>query len=286
MQEHVDLFPVRVMCRVLGVSPSGYYSWRRRPPSRRSQQNQRLLGQIRMVHQQSRQTYGSPKILQALRQQGIRCGRNRIMRLMRQAGLVAKRQRCFKRTTQANPSHRYAPNQLQQCFVATQPNQVWLADVTYIATQAGWLYLAAVLDLHSRRIVGWAMDEQMPDTLTQRALQMALSQRKPKAHRLLHHSDRGSQYTSGDYQRLLAQHGIQISMSRTGNCYDNAPMESFFAQLKTELVHHERYPTRQAAKSSIFSYIEGFYNPHRLHSALGYLSPAQFEAASKPPLFA
>jgi putative transposase len=286
MQAHVEQFPVRVMCRVLGVSPSGYYSWRRRPPSRRSQQNQQLLGQIRMVHQQSRQTYGSPKILQALRQQGIRCGRNRIMRLMRQAGLVAKRQRCFKRTTQVNAQHRYAPNQLQQRFVATQPNQVWLADVTYIATQAGWLYLAAVLDLHSRRIVGWAMDEQMPDTLTQRALQMALGQRQPKAHRLLHHSDRGSQYTSDDYQRRLAQHGIQVSMSSTGNCYDNAPMESFFAQLKTELVHHERYPTRQAAQSSIFSYIEGFYNPHRLHSALGYLSPAQFEAASKPLLFA
>lgn len=273
------------MCRVLGVSASGYYSWRTRTPSRRSQQNQRLLGQIQMVHQQSRQTYGSPKIRQALRQQGIRCGRNRIMRLMRQAGLVAKRLRCFKRTTQANPQHRAAPNQLQQRFVATQPNQVWLADVTSIATQAGGLYLAAVLDLHSRRIVGWAMDERMTDTLTQRALQMALGQRKPKAH-LLHHSDRGSQYTSGDYQRLLSQHGIQVSMSGTGNCYDNAPMESFFAQLKTDLVYHERYPTRQAARSSIFRYIEGFYNPHRLHSALGYLSPTQFEAAYKQLLFA
>lgn len=239
-----------------------------------------------MVHCQSRQTYGSPKILQALRQQGIHCGRNRIMRLMRQAGLVAKRQRCFKRTTQANPQHRYAPNQLQQRFVATQPNPVWLADVTYIATQAGWLYLAAVLDLHSRRIVGWAMHEQMTDTLTQRALQMALAQRKPQVHQLLHHSDRGSQYTSTGYQRLLTQQGIQVSMSGTGNCYDNAPMESFFAQLKTELVHHERYPTRQAAQSSIFRYIEGFYNPHRLHSALGYLSPIQYEAAAKQPTFA
>lgn len=239
-----------------------------------------------MVHRQSHQTYGSPKILQALRQQGIRCGRNRIMRLMRQAGLVAKRQRCFKRTTQADPRHRYAPNQLQQRFVATQPNQVWLADVTYIATKAGWLYLAAVLDLHSRRIVGWAMDEQITERLTQRALQMAFGQRKPQAHHLLHHSDRGSQYTSSSYQRLLAQYGIQVSMSGTGNCYDNAPMESFFAQLKTELVHHARYPTRQTAKSSIFSDIEGFYNPHRIHSAIGYLSPVQFEAASKQSVFA
>lgn len=274
------------MCQVLGVSPSGYYSWRKRPPSQRSQQNQHLLGQIQMVHQQSRQTYGSPKILHALRQQGVRCGRNRIMRLMRQAGLVAKRQHCFKRTTQVNPHHRYAPNHLQQRFATAHPNQVWLADVTYIATQDGWLYLAAVLDLHSRRIVGWAMDEQMTDMLTQQALQMALGQRRLQPHYLLHHSDRGSQYTSGDYQRLLAQHGIQVSMSGTGNCYDNAPMESFFAQLKTELVHHQRYPTRQAAKSSIFSYLEGFYNPHRLHSALGYLSPAQFEAASMQPTFA
>jgi putative transposase len=274
------------MCRLLGVSASGYYRIQNALPSHRAEQNQRLLRKITMLHQTSRQRYGSPKIMQALRQQGIRCGRNRIMRLMRQAGLVSKRQRCFKRTTQVNPHHRYAPNQLQQCFVATAPNQVWLSDMTYVATQQGWLYVAAVLDLYSRRIVGWAMDERMTEALTQRALQMALRQRKPQAFALLHHSDRGSQYTSADYQQLLTDHHLQVSMSGTGNCYDNAPMESFFAQLKLEEVFHQRYPTRQAAQSSIFAYIEGFYNTHRIHSALNYRSPLQFEAASSLPTVA
>lgn len=286
IQQHQHDYPVRVMCCVLRVSPSGYYRWRQRPQSQRAQQNQHLLSEIERVHQQSRQTYGSPKIQQALRQRGIRCGRNRIMRLMRQAGLVSKRQRCFKRTTQVNPQHRDAPNQLQQRFVATAPNRVWLSDMTYIATAEGWLYVATVLDLFSRRIVGWAMDDHMTDELTRRALQMALRQRKPQAYHLLHHSDRGSQYTSADYQQLLADHHIQVSMSSTGNCYDNAPMESFFAQLKTEQVYHDRYPTRQAAMSSIFAYIEGFYNPNRIHSALDYRSPAQFEADSASASFA
>lgn len=279
IQQHQYVYPVRVMCRVLGVSPSGYYRWRKQPSSQRAQQNQALLGQIQMVHQQSRQTYGSPKIQQALRQAGIRCGRNRLMRLMRQAGVVCKRTRCFKRTTQANAQHRHAPNQLQQRFVASAPNQVWLTDMTYVATQEGWLYVAAVLDLFSRRIIGWAMAERMNDALTRQALQMALRTRKPKAHSLLHHSDRGSQYTSADYQKLLAEHHIQVSMSSTGNCYDNAPMESFFAQLKLEEVFHRRYPTRQVAISSIFAYIEGFYNTQRLHGALNYRSPMHFESA-------
>jgi putative transposase len=286
IQQQQGDYPVRVMCRVLSVSPSGYYRWRQQPHSQRTQQNQQLVREIQMVHQQSQQTYGSPKIQQALRQQGIRCGRNRIMRLMRQAGLASKRQRCFKRTTQANPQHRYAPNHLQQCFVAPAPNRVWLTDVTYIATAEGWLYVAVVLDLYSRRIVGWAMADHMTDALTQRALQMALRQRKPLTHHLLLHSDRGGHYTSADYQHLLAQHHILVSMSGTGNCYDNAPMESFFAQLKTEHVYHYRYPTRQAAMTSIFIYIEGFYNPHRLHSALAYRSPVQFEADAAQPSFA
>jgi putative transposase len=278
IQQHQAEYPVRTMCRVLCVSPSGYYRWCNAPQSQRAQQNQELLGQIQMVHQASRQSYGSPKIQQALRQAGIHCGRNRIMRLMRQAGVVSKRQRCFKRTTQVNPHHRYAPNQLQQRFVATAPNQVWLTDMTSIATAQGWLYVAVVLDLYSRRIVGWAMADRMTDALTQHALQMALRQRKPQAHHLLHHSDRGSQYTSADYQKLLADHHIIVSMSSTGNCYDNAPMESFFAQLKLEQVYQQRYPTRQSAMSSVFAYMEGFYNTQRLHSALDYRSPAHFEA--------
>ena len=286
IQQQQGEYPVRVMCRVLGVAVSGYYRWCQPPQSQRAQQDQQLLSEIKRVHQQSQQRYGSPKIEQALRQQGIRCGRNRVMRLMRQAGLSSKRTRCFKRTTQANSQHRYAPNHLQQRFVATAPNRVWLSDVTFVATAEGWLYVATVLDLFSRRIVGWAMDDHMTDALTRRALQMALRQRQPQADLLLHHSDRGSHYTSGDYQTLLTQHHIQVSMSATGNCYDNAPMESFFAQLKLEEVFHHRYPTRQAAKSSIFAYIEGFYNPHRLHSALDYRSPAQFETAFLQKSFA
>jgi transposase InsO family protein len=279
IQHYQDEYPIRVMCRVLSVAVSGYYRWCQRPQSPRAQQDQQLLSQITRIHQQNQQRYGSPKIEQALRQQGICCGRNRVMRLMRQAGLASKRKRGFKRTTQANAQHRYAPNHLQQRFVASAPNQVWLSDVTCIATREGWLYVAVVLDLFSRRIVGWAMDDHMTDELTGRALRMALRRRQPHAHHLLHHSDRGSHYTSTDYQQLLADHAIRVSMSSTGNCYDNAPMESFFAQLKLEEVFHHRYLSRQAAKSSIFAYIEGFYNTHRLHSALDYRSPAQFEAA-------
>jgi transposase InsO family protein len=278
IQGHQQAYPVRLMCRVLQVSASGYYRWCKQRQSQRAEQNQSLLRKIEMVYQASRQSYGSPKIMQALRQQGIRCGRNRIMRLMRQAGLASKRRRCFKRTTQANPQHRYAPNHLCQNFVAQRVNQVWLSDVTFIATKQGWLYLAAVLDLYSRRIVGWAMDEQMSDVLTTQALRMALRQRKPKSSQLLHHSDRGGHYTSMAYRQLLQEAQVQVSMSSTGNCYDNAPMESFFAQLKTELVHQQRYASRQEAMSSIFAYIEGFYNPCRLHSALDYRSPVQFEA--------
>lgn len=272
-----------MMCRLLEVAVSGYYRWKKATASQRAEQNQSLLRKITMIHQASGQRYGSPKIQQELRRQGIGCGRNRIMRLMRQAGLASNRRRSYKRTTRADPQHRYAPNHLQQCFVAEAPNRVWLSDVTFIATQQGWLYLAAVLDLYSRRVVGWAMDEQMSDTLTKRALRMALRQRKPTPHHLLHHSDRGSHYTSAPYQQLLNDHAIQVSMSRTGNCYDNAPIESFFAQLKTEHVHHHHYPTRQEAMTSIFAYIEGFYNTHRLHSALDYRSPLQFEAAQSQP---
>ena len=279
IQQHQGEYPIRVMCRVLSVAVSGYYRWCQRPQSLRAQQDQQLLSQITRIHQQNQQRYGSPKIEQVLRQQGIRCGRNRIMRLMRQAGIASKRTRCCKRTTCVNSQHRFAPNQLQQRFVATAPNQVWLTDMTYVATAEGWLYLAVVLDLYSRRIVGWAMAARMTEALTQQALQMALRQRKPQAHQLLHHSDRGSQYTSTDYQKLLADHQITVSMSSTGNCYDNAPMESFFAQLKLEQVYQHRYLTRQAAISSIFTYIEGFYNTQRLHSALDYRSPAHFEAA-------
>lgn len=278
---HRQSYPVRAMCAVLGVSPSGYYAWRGRRRSRRSREDEALLAQLQALHQASRQVYGSPKLHQALRRQGIRCSRKRVIRLMRQAGMRAKRQRCYKRTTQRNRNHTAAPNQLQQRFQAPAPNRVWLSDITLIATQEGWLYLAVVMDLFSRRIIGWSMAERMTEALTQQALRMAIRQRSPllgnKEAQLLHHSDQGSQYTSRNYQALLAQHGLTVSMSSTGNCYDNAPPESFFASLKTELVYHQRYQTRQQAKTELFAYMEGFYNRQRIHGALGYLSPAEYE---------
>lgn len=265
------------MCQVLSVSTSGYFDWRDRPPSQREQQDKILLRQIQKIHQAGRGTYGSPKMHKVLRQMGYRCGRNRVIRLRKQAGLRAKRLRCFKRTTRRNQADAAAPNLLKQRFVATAPNQIWLADITGIPTQEGWLYLAAVLDLFSRRIVGWAMGDHRRDELTQNALEMAIHQRSPGLENLMHHSDRGSQYTSGEYQALLADHGITVSMSSTGNCYDNAPMESFFSLLKTERVHHERYQTRQEATISLFDYIECFYNRQRVHSSIDFMAPERFE---------
>ena len=266
-----------MLCRALGVSTSGYYAWRSRGPSRRAESDQALQRRITTIHAASRGIYGSPKIHQQLRQEGWRCSRKRVIRLMRQAKLRAKRHRCCKRTTRRNPAHPAAPNQLKQHFVATCPNQIWLADITFIPTDEGWLYLATVMDLFSRRIVGWAMAAHMTDELTQQALRMALTARTVSPQQLLHHSDRGSQYTSAAYQHLLADQQIQVSMSSVGNCYDNAPMESFFSLLKTELVYHEQYATRQVARTSIFDYIEVFYNRQRIHSALGYHSPDHFE---------
>jgi putative transposase len=265
------------MCQTLGVAVSGYYAWRSRRPSRRATSDRALQRRITTIHAASRGVYGSPKIHQQLRQEGWRCSRKRVIRLMRQADLRAKRQRCYKRTTRRNPAQPVAPNQLKQQFVATCPNQIWLADLTFIPTDEGWLYLATVMDLYSRRIVGWAMAARMTDDLSQLALRMALATRPVSPQQLLHHSDQGSQYTSAAYQRLLADHQIQVSMSGVGNCYDNAPMESFFSLLKTELVYHERYATRQAARTSIFDYIEIFYNRQRIHGALGYLTPLAYE---------
>jgi putative transposase len=279
---------VSLMCDVMGVSRSGYYAWRQRPPSQRSQEDGRLLDAIRTVHQEGKETYGSPKIHRILRKRGVRCSHKRIVRLMRSAGLGAKRLQCYKRTTRAHPERRPAPNLLKQQFRATAPNQIWLADITYIATDEGWLYLAVILDLYSRRIVGWAMDARMTHDLVERALRMALQQRGLDAVPQIHHSDRGSQYTSDGYQTLLRDHKIQVSMSGVGNCYDNAPVESFFSLLKTEEVYHCRYTTRQEAKSSIFAYIELFYNRQRAHSALGDISPVAYEAdwasRSKEPI--
>ena len=277
---HRQEFEITVMCRVLQVSRSGYYAWRRRPVSGREMANQKLTQQIEAIHQQSRQTYGSPRIQAELADQGVKCGPNRVARLMQEAELQAKQSRQFKVTT-TDSAHNYpvAPNLLARNFQANRANEKWLADITYIPTAEGWLYLAAVMDLYSRRIVGWAMGESLERGLPLAALQMALDTRQPLPG-LLHHSDRGSQYASDDYQAVLTKSQMQVSMSRTGNCYDNAPMESFFGTLKTELVYHCHYATRAEAKTAIFEYIEVFYNRFRRHSALGYQSPVVFEQSA------
>ena len=275
-----ERYPVVRMCQVLSVSSSGYYAWRQRRPSRRQVENEQLVEEIRQIHQDSYETYGSPRIHAELQGRGISCNRKRVERLMRvhQMRAVCKRRR--RHTTDSAHDLPVAPNLLDQDFVAEAPNQKWVADISFIWTAEGWLYLAAVLDLFSRKIVGWSMGERVNRHLVQKALEMALITRRPGGN-LLHHSDRGSQYASHDYRDLLADHQIQVSMSRTGNCYDNAVMESFFATLKAELVHRRHYLTREEATTDLFAYIEGFYNRRRRHSSLGYLSPEQFESIQR-----
>jgi putative transposase len=277
IKEHCDLFPIGRMCQVLGVSPSGYYAWRQRPVSSRAQANEGLKLKIEIIYQASDGTYGSPRIYQELVDMGVGCSLNRVARLMRQHGIVAKQSK--KRsvmTTIRNLADPVAPNLLDRHFQALAPNRKWLADITYIQTDEGFLYLAAVMDLYSRKIVGWAMADHLQTELPLAALHMALQQRQPEPG-LLHHSDRGSQYTSDLYQSVLHGYRCRVSMSRVANCLDNAPMESFFGTLKTERTDHRHYRTRAEAQSDIFLYIEGFYNRRRRHSYLGYLSPDQFE---------
>jgi len=260
------------MCRALKVSPSGYYAWRDRPPSAQEMANQDLFEKIEAVYHENHGVYGSPRIYRELEDQGVACSENRVARLMRLRGLQAKQTKRFKTTTKRNKAHAVAPNLLDRNFEAEQPDEKWLADITYIATREGWLYLGAIMDLYTRRIVGWAMSDRMTSDLTIAALEMALLQRQPDAG-LLHHSDQGRQYTDRKYQALLRDHGIRASMNGTGSWYDNAPMESFFGTLKCELVYHHAYQTRDEAKTDVFNYIESFYNRRRRHSALAYLSP-------------
>jgi putative transposase len=278
--EHRACYPVARLCRTLEVTASGYYAWRRRSPSPRLVANQALLVAIRASHAQSQRTYGSPRVHADLVAQGQRCSRKRVARLMRQDRLQARPRRRFRpQTTQVDGSLPVAPNRLGRPFQAGAPNQTWLSDITYVATAEGWLYLAVVLDLYSRRVVGWAMDSHLATPLVLAALRLAFGRRQPTT-TLLHHSDRGSQYASAAYQAALADRGAQASMSRAGYCYDNAPMESFFATLKVERVYQCRYQTRAEARQDIVAYIEGFYNPTRRHSALGYRSPMEFEQAT------
>ena len=278
IESHRDEFPVTLLCEVLDVSTSGYYDWRKRPPSKRQQEDEALLDKIEDIHVKSRETYGSPRIHRVLKDEGRVVGRNRVARLMRDNGIKAAQKRRSRRTTDSNHAFPLANNLLAREFSTTQPNQVWLADITYVDTQQGWLYLAAILDIYSRKIVGWAMDETMGRRLCLDALDMAVLNRAPGEGRL-HHSDRGSQYASGDYQQRLDDYGMICSMSRKGNCSDNAPMESFFGTRKTESLHHRTFATRDEARQEIFDYIEVFYNRQRKHSALDFRSPAEFEMA-------
>ena len=273
---HAGQFQIRRMCRVLGVQRSGYYAWRHRTPSTRAQANDALLVMIKEEHRKSRKTYGSPRLHVILKRKGVVCGRNRIARLMHLHGIVALKKRAYHPvTTQRQAGMVPAPNWLNQNFSATAPNQKWVSDFTYIETDEGWLYLAVVLDLFSRKVIGWAMSKTMDSALVITALRMALLGRRPPAG-LLHHSDQGSQYTSAAYRNCLTEAMIQLSMSGAGNCYDNAVMESFFSTLKTECVFGS-FPTRALAHSTIFEYMEVWYNRQRLHSTLGYQSPVDFE---------
>ena len=269
-------FPVQLLCRRLQVSRAGFYAWQARPPAPRAREDERLGLEIAAIHGESRQRDGSPRIHAELADRGCRTSRKRVARLMRVRGLVARRRRRFRVTTQSRHPFPIAPNVLARQFEWARPDQAWVTDITYIPTGEGWLYLAVILDLCSRVAVGWAMSERITDDCTLDALGMALARRGPPPGLLLH-SDRGSQYASGDYQKVLAENGIVCSMSRRGNCWDNAVAESFFATLKVELVHDATWATRALARTALFDSLELFYNGQRRHSALGYLSPRAFE---------
>ena len=276
MSIYRSFFRVKKMCQVLNASRSGYYKWKKQQESQREQENQKLVKKIKEIHEASRRTYGSPRITMALRSQGLRHGENRIARLMKAYKIRAKTKRKFKTTTQSDHPFPAADNLLKQNFYADKPNQVWVADITYVWTKEGWLYLSAILDIFSRRIVGWALEAKQSLALTSKALMRALGTRKPVPG-LIHHSDRGSQYANHEYQKLLKSKSIVPSMGKKGDCYDNAVMESFFHTLKMEHIYWNTYMTRNQAKKSIFEYIELFYNPERLHSSIGYKSPLEYE---------
>jgi len=270
------MFPIATQCRVLGISPSGYYAWIERPPSARTQADEVLLEQIRAIHAGSRGTYGARRVRIELREQGYRCARKRVVRLMRQAGLSGAQRRRYRGTTRQAREAIAAPDLVKRDFTAARANQLWVADMTYVRTGEGWLYLATVLDAWSRRIVGWAMGETLRTELVVEALNMAVWNRRP-ATGVVHHSDRGAQYTSVTFSRRCEEAGILPSMGSVGDAYDNALAEAFFATLEVELLMQHTFATRKAARLALFDFIEAFYNSHRRHSALGYLSPAEFE---------
>ena len=275
MRANQASYPVTTMCRMLGVSPSGYYAWRTRGPSRRAQVNARLVDRIRAIHKDSRENYGSPNIHAELVDAGWRVNRKRVARLMRVHGIVGVTRRRGTSTTRRDRDARPAPDLVERAFTATAPNQLWVADITYIPTWAGFLYLAVVVDVYSRRIVGWAMENHLRTELVLQALNMALGQRRPDA--VIHHSDQGCQYTSLQFGRRCTEVGVRPSMGSVGDCYDNALCESFFASLECELLQKRCFKTQAEAKMAIFDYIEAWYNPRRRHSALGRVSPVNYE---------
>lgn len=269
-------FPVKALCRVLEVTRQGYYAYANRPPSLRVCAEAALGSEIREIFEQTGQTYGSPRVLSELRRRGVKVGKRRVERAMRGLGLTPPRPRRRCVTTKRNPAHPVAPNELNRDFSAQRPNERWVTDITYVWTEEGWAYLAVIIDLFSRAVVGWAIDATLATSLPVAALRTALKQRRPQAG-LLHHSDRGCQYTSGDYRALLASQGITVSMSRRGNCWDNAVAESFFSTMKNELVHRRCWNTRLQLRNAVFEYINVFYNRRRLHSSLDYKTPAEVE---------
>ena len=274
--DHRETFKVGRMCALFKVSPSGFYAWLTRPESRRSRENRSLEDRVRVLHAASHGIYGAPKIHRDLIDQGVRCGKNRVARIMRAAGIRSRTRKRFKATTNSRHNLPVAPNRLNQAFTADTPDRTWVGDITYIHTREGWLYLAVLIDLFNRKVVGWSASSRLTRQLAIDALQMALDHRRP-APGLMHHSDQGSQYASGDYQKLLSKHKMTCSMSRKGNCWDNAVAESFFHLLKTEWVNHHRYVSRSEAISSLFYYIEIFYNRKRRHSVLDYTTPQEYE---------
>ena len=276
IEQHRQQYPVRMMCRLLKLSTSGYYAWRGRPESIKSKTDRELTHAIKRSYEASGGVYGSPKILDDLKDEDFQCGRHKVAKLMRLSGLRGCPKKQFKVTTQRDPSHSVARNLLQQNFDVERPNQCWVSDITYIRTNQGWLYLAIVMDLYSRRIVGWSMNRWMTRHLVIDALMMAIAMRRPTG-KLIHHSDRGAQYTSDDFRNVLSEYGMECSMSGNGNCYDNAVAESFFGLLKRERVNRTKYRTRDEAQSDLFDYIECFYNRKRRHSYVNNLSPATYE---------
>jgi putative transposase len=276
VKAHAAEYPIRTMCRLLSVSRAGYYAWRKRPQSPQSRRREQLTGIIQQAHADSRKLYGSPRVHAAMVAAGERCCLNTVAKIMRSKGLRSRTKRKYKATTHSDHNLPVAGNLLGRSFRRNAPNQVWVGDITYVWTREGWLYLAALQDLYSRMVVGWDMAERMTADLVVRATTMAIERRRPPAG-LIHHSDRGGQYCSHVMRDLLKSHQIQASMSRKADCYDNAVAESFFATLKKELISFAEYTTRVEAKSAIFEYIEVFYNRRRLHSTLGYLTPAAYE---------